>query len=66
MATKNQTSRLGKKPATVSGLRETAHEKRFEAVMKMVAAMKALNAAERTNCLAAVAEFYGLTLVVEN
>lgn len=66
MAEKHTVSRLGKKPAAGPTLRETAHEKRFEAVMKMVAAMKALNTAERTNCLAAVAEFYGLTLVVEN
>jgi hypothetical protein len=66
MAEKHKVSRLGTKPATVSGLRETSHEERFQAVMKMVAAMKALNKAERTNCLAAVAEFYGLTLVVEN
>lgn len=66
MATKKNVSRLGKKPASLSGLRETWHEERAQAVLKMVAAMKALNTTERTNCLAAVAEFYGLTLVVEN
>jgi hypothetical protein len=66
MAIKNKISRLGKKPATVSGLREASHDERFQAVLKMVAALKALNKAERTNCLASVAEFYGLTLVVEN
>lgn len=66
MASKQKVNRLGNKRAAVPSLRETVHEERFQAVMKMVAAMKALNTAERTNCLAAVAEFYGLTLVVEN
>jgi hypothetical protein len=66
MATKDTISRLGKKPASVPSLREASHDERFQAVLKMVAALKGLNKAERTNCLAAVAEFYGVTLVVEN
>ena len=66
MAKKENISRLGTKPEKPSGLRESHLQQRSRAFAAMVEAINGLNKDERTNCLAAVAEFYGLTLVVEN
>jgi hypothetical protein len=61
--------RLGKveaAPLGVVGLRETALDLRLAAFTTTVEAFRTLNKAERTNTLAAVAEFYRLSLTVDN
>lgn len=63
---KRDTNRLGTKPATPSGLRETQHAARLRALAKIIEAISFMNVQERTNVLAAAAEFYGLSLTVEN
>jgi hypothetical protein len=61
--------RLGKveaAPLYAVGLREAAHADRVAAWTATVEALRTLNNAERTNTLAAVAEFYRLSLTVDN
>ena len=66
--TKNTTGRLGTKPATTTpiGLRDSTIETRADVLVKTIAALQPFTTAERTNLLAAAAEFYGLSLTVEN
>jgi hypothetical protein len=61
-----QPLRLGQKPATPNGLRDATIAKRAEVLAQTVASLQPLNTAERTSVLAAAAEFYALSLTVEN
>jgi hypothetical protein len=60
--------RLGKvvKAIEPPSIREVAHADRVAAFSATVEALRTLNKAERTNTLAAVAEFYRLSLTVDN
>jgi hypothetical protein len=53
-------------PAGPPLLRESAHQARATALDKVVDALKPFNKVERTALLASVAEFYVLSLTVEN
>lgn len=69
MAKRGPLGNLGRKnpaPAAQVGLREGEHAARVDAFGATVAALRSLNKEERTNTLAAVAEFFGLSLSVEN
>jgi len=63
---KNVSGRLGTKPAKPIGLRDTTIAMRATVLVNLITSLESLNTAERANILAAAAEFYGLSLTVEN
>jgi hypothetical protein len=64
--TKNTAGRLGTKPHKPIGLRDATIAVRASVLVDLIKSFEPLNTAERTNILAAAAEFYGLSLTVQN
>jgi hypothetical protein len=63
---KNDANRLGSKPHKPIGLRDSTIAVRATVLVTLIKSLEALNTSERTNILAAAAEFYGLSLTVQN
>ena len=63
---KHDANRLGSKPHKPIGLRDATIAVRASVLVDLIKSFEPLNTAERTNILAAAAEFYGLSLTVQN
>jgi hypothetical protein len=68
MATrKHNLGRLGERaPSADPPVREATHAQRLTAFAAIATALEPFNRQERTNLISAVAEFFSLTLTVEN